>query len=264
VLCGVPADVDVALSGWQGADTTGIVIATAPLGGLSRRDLQLRGSAVVRGTIRSERNQPIANGRIGILGRERSVSTDSAGAFHFGSVPAGSQTLEFRAIGFAPEQRVMQLRDQSDTTIAVTLTSMKTVLDTIQIVAQRWYDRDVSGFLRRKRSGNGHFFDEETIRRRRPITLYHLLFSVPSVRVMQVGFDRKVLIGRGADRCQPDLFVNGMQMNFLLDNLEMLARPEEVVGMEIYRGPSETPAEFSRFGSCGAIVVWTRPAPKRR
>ena len=40
--------------------------------------------------------------------------------------------------------------------------------------------------------------------------------------------------------------------------------PSEVEGIEIYRGESDTPAEFvTRWVGCGTIVIWTRRGEMR-
>jgi hypothetical protein len=264
VLCGVPGDGDVILRGWHGMDSTGFVLASVPTAEVRRRDLYVRGVANVAGVVVSDRRQPLANARIGVVGMKRSVSSDSAGAFYLGALPAGSQTLEVRALGYAPEHRLLHLRGDGDTTLAVTLTSMKKVLDTIQVVARRLYDRDLNGFQRRMRLGSGHHLDEEYIRRRRAFDVFQLLWSVPALRVVQTGFNKTVVIQRGASSCVPALYLNGMRMpNDLLGDLDLLARPDEVVALEVYRG-LETPPEFLSFDGCGAIVVWTRSRPRTR
>ncbi|MEX1183198.1 MAG: hypothetical protein WEF86_08165 [Gemmatimonadota bacterium] len=40
-------------------------------------------------------------------------------------------------------------------------------------------------------------------------------------------------------------------------SIDDLVRPLDLEAIEVYRGPSEMPAEFAR-GTCGAIVLWTR------
>jgi outer membrane receptor for ferrienterochelin and colicin len=42
-------------------------------------------------------------------------------------------------------------------------------------------------------------------------------------------------------------------------DLDSYITPEEITAIEIYRGPSETPAAFGGADSaCGVIVVWTK------
>ena len=263
-LCGIPAGVDVATFAWRGADSTGVIAATVPIAGLARHDLFLGGMATVRGAVRSEKNRPVPNARVGIVDRDRTAITDSTGAFFLGEIPAGSQTLEVRALGFAPDLRSLTLAAAADTTIAVGLTSVKRVLDTIRVVAQRVYSKDSNGFLRRKRQGGGFYFDQETVQKQRPIDITRLLWQVPSVRQVMQGFNRTMVMGDGfGGFCTPLLFLNGVRMPpDMLGELDFLVRPEELDGMEVYRG-TNTPAQFAAFSRCGSIVIWTR-IPARR
>lgn len=263
-VCGVPGGVDVVVLGWHGADSTGIISASVPVGGLARLDLLVGGTAVVRGTVRSEKNLPLLNARVGIVGRERAVRTDSTGTFYLSEIPAGSSTLEVRALGYAPVTRPLALAAGADTTMAIGLTSVKRVLDTIQIVAQRLYNRDSNGFLRRMRLGGGYFFDQETVQKQHPFDVAQLLYAVPSIRQIQRGMTRSLVMRGGASGfCTPALFLDGARMPAdLLGDLDMLVRPEELEGMEVY--PRNTaPAQFSDFSGCGSIVVWTRVPPRR-
>ncbi|MEX2152100.1 MAG: carboxypeptidase-like regulatory domain-containing protein [Gemmatimonadaceae bacterium] len=258
VLCGVPALSEVAVRGWKEADSTGLVLVTVPFAGVTRRDLFMRGTSTVRGTVLSERRRPIPNARVGPVGRERVAVTDSSGAFFLGDIPAGTQTLEVRALGYAPDYRPVYLRADGDTILAVTLTSTKKVLDTIRVFAQRVFDRELQGFDRRRRAGGGYFFDADDIRRRGAYDLFSFLWQVPSLRVVHRGFERTIMMRSGADLCTPQLVLNGMRMpGDLITDLDLLARPDEVVGLEVYRG-TQAPPEFSSFNTCGAIVVWTR------
>jgi len=264
-LCGVPVGSDVALFGTHGSDSTGLVAVTIPVTGLVRRDLVVGGKATIHGSIVSERNRPITNARVQIAGRDLMTVTDTAGRFRLAGIPAGSQTIEVRAIGYAPELRALTLGADADTAIALTLTSVKRVLDTIHVVSQRVYNKDSNGFLRRKRMGFGYFFDQESVRRQRPFDLTRFLYQVPSMHEVRQGFQKIFLMrgGSGGGYCQPSFYLNGMKMSpELLGDLDMLATPEELEGMEIYRGAG-TPAEFSNFNGCGSVVIWTRP-PLRR
>ena len=43
--------------------------------------------------------------------------------------------------------------------------------------------------------------------------------------------------------------------NMLMDEV----RPEDVEGLEIYRGAASLPPEFNKGSAmCGAVVIWTR------
>jgi hypothetical protein len=54
--------------------------------------------------------------------------------------------------------------------------------------------------------------------------------------------------------CPPAIWVDGRPSDFYGANTAV----GDIYGMEVYRGPSELPAEFTSNGMCGAIVVWTK------
>jgi hypothetical protein len=180
-----------------------------------------------------------------------------------GGVPAGTQTLEVRAIGYAPERRPLVLAADADTALQIRLTTVSRVLDTIQVLSRRVYDADRSGFERRRRMGFGRFFDENDIRRRRPYDIFSLLQQGTFMRLVGHGLDRRLVMGGRGRPCEPELYLNGLHMpREVLGELDFLVRPEEVGGMEVYTSFSQTPAQFASFNDCGAIVIWTRP-PRR-
>jgi hypothetical protein len=261
IICGVPAGGDIVVTATSGADSSGQAMVSVPVAGLVRRDLWLGGRARVTGVVTSEKNLPIPNARVGFVGAERVAVTDSTGAFRLDATPAGTQTMEVRALGYSPELRPLVLSIR-DTTIAIRLTSVARVMDTIRVLSRRVYNRDTYGFERRKRMGNGRYFDEATVRSRRPVSIYQLLSDIPTMRVIQEGGQRTILMrggsAMGSSRCVPDLFINGMRMpRDLVGELDLLVRPQELAGMEVYRS-QQVPAEFSGFQGCGAIVIWTR------
>ena len=262
-ICHVPANVDVALSAAHGSDSTGLMPATVPLAGLARHDLRIGGVGRIRGTVVNERWRAIRNARVTILGRNRVALTDSAGRFVLGEIPSGSQTLETRALGHAPDLHTLVLPPDADSVFTIRLTTMQRVLDTIQVTAQRLFDRDSPGFRQRKRVGIGQFYDEDDIRRRRPIDLMQLLQTAPSLRVSYAGMQRAVFMRGTMGLCKPTLWVDGMRLTGDdAADVDLFARPEDVAGIEIYR-PGQVPPQFHNWQGCGVIVVWTKPRMRR-
>jgi hypothetical protein len=58
--------------------------------------------------------------------------------------------------------------------------------------------------------------------------------------------------------CQPGLVIDGLQFQGGAGDIDQLVRPEDIAGMAVYRGPSETPVEYQSASSCGVIQIWTR------
>lgn len=266
VQCGIPGGTEIAAMASSGTDSSGLVEILVPAGGILRRDFLVGGSASVRGSVTADDGMPVPNAHVGIAGRERGVDTDSSGAFILPGFPAGSQTLEVRALGYVPARRRLDLAHGTDTAIVVVLTSVKQVLDTIRIVARRVYDRDRSGFLRRQRVGRGFFMDERTIDRINPIDAYQLLARAPGARVVSQGFKKLLLFrGRGGGSCIPMIVLDGMRMpSDFAGELESLVHARHLAAVEVYRD-AQAPAEFADFRGCGTVVLWTKPpVPKAR
>ena len=269
-ICGVPAGVDILVRARRSADSTGVTVVSIPAHGLRRFDVDVGGIGTVRGHIQS-RGKPVFNARVRAGSSERYAYTDSVGAFRLGGVPAGTQTIEVRALGYAPEARAVSLSPDAETVVDVELTTVKHVMDTIQVVAQRLYSIDATGFERRRRSAAGKFFDEDDARRRASFSVFQLLYEVPSLRIEQEGaFQKRILMRGGSSMtgrpCPPAFFLDGIQMPAdLLSDLDLFVRPPQMAGMEVYRGMM-VPAEFYVRGACGAIAVWTKVArnPRKR
>lgn len=260
--CGVPAGTEVVAHAAHGADSTGIAVLTVPAHGLLRFDFDIGGVATIRGRVTSD-GRPVHNARVRAGGDEPFAYTDSGGAYRLVGVPAGTQTVDVRALGYAPHATPMSLRPDAETEINVELTTVKRVMDTIQVVAQRVYSIDAVGFERRRKTGlGGTFFDADLVRRRGPYSVMQLLHELPSVRVQQLGLERTVVFSRMGSECTPAFFLNGVRMpSDLLGELDLFVRPHELEGMEVYRG--QTPPEFYSPDGCGAVVVWTRRSPRR-
>lgn len=265
-MCGVPTGTEVLVQGTRGSDSTGITVVRVPAHGLVRFDVAIGGRTSIRGRVTSQ-GRPVENARVRAGGDERGSYTDSAGSYRIAQLPAGTQTIEVRALGYAPQALPVTLAPDSDRTIDVELTTVKRVLDTIKVVAERVYSIDKVGFERRRRGAAGIFFDSDAVRRRSPYSVLQLLYEVPSIRVLGSGLDRTYVMRGGnsfsAQPCPPAFFLNGVRMPAdLLADLDLFARPQEVEGMEVYRGMM-VPPEFHVSGACGAIVVWTRRLPRR-
>lgn len=266
VLCGVDAGGEVVLVAASGADTSGAIIVRIPDHGLLRRDVSVGGTVNVRGVVLTDVGRPAPNAEVLLAGRERPVLTDSAGVFRVVGARAGTQTLEARALGYVPERRAVTLAGGRDTSLQIRLTSLKKLLDTIQVVAERVYWADRSGFRQRQRSGNGRYFDREAIRKRNPFDIYSLLQTIPGIQISRSGVDEYLTMRGGIGRCTPSLYVDGVMLpTDLLADLRFLVPIEQIGALEVYSSSAGLPAQFANMNRCGAIVVWTlAPLPRKR
>jgi hypothetical protein len=122
-------------------------------------------------------------------------------------------------------------------------------------------------FYERRALGRGRFFDRDEIDASGRTTLADLLRTVSGARVarridgaVDVVFGR--CLGQGIPspmRQQPistQLFINGTIIQDVATEIGLL-RLSDIEAVEIFRGPSELPAEAVGNG-CAAIFVWTR------
>ena len=59
----------------------------------------------------------------------------------------------------------------------------------------------------------------------------------------------------------PRVFVDGMEVT--VDALDEVLAPIDVLAIEVYRRPAETPGRFgSPRSGCGVIALWTRRGPR--
>lgn len=289
-FCNVPVNALMELRAVDGADTTGAIAANLVAQQLVRRDLYVgpatrvprpvsdsllldrlmdtppevwSGPARLTGSVHDANGRPIARARVAVVGGATEAATNERGDFTLVDLPSGSQTLQVRALGFIPERETVHLLiGANENSAALTLTTLKALLDTIRVTASRVFDADVNGFEARKRAGIGRFVDRAAIDRRQPLNPSDVLRMIPGVEVLSagVGFFGKVVAMRtpfGGGMCRPDLYIDGVYFRSGTAELDELVQPDEIEGIEIYTRQSQAPMQFAnRMSGCGSIVVW--------
>lgn len=204
---------------------------------------------------------PLEEAQVQLPEIRRSTLTDSAGRFAITEVPPGEYAVRVRLIGFAEASTRIELVPEKVTTVTFLLDRNVLRMEDIEVSVPRGPRDALKEFYRRMRRGQGHYITPEEIERRRPPNTSDLLRTVPGVMVYPRRLGKSaVRIRRAAGNrdCPPNLFVDGVLSRSMdLDDINR----SDVMAVEIYRGPGETPPEFSRTGSlagCGTIVVWTR------
>ncbi|MDF1505815.1 hypothetical protein PYV61_22880, partial [Roseisolibacter sp. H3M3-2] len=206
-----------------------------------------------------------------------SPPTDSAGWFAVeltaADLPAAGAgaALVARALGFAP---VAIPADSAAGALAMTLRALaagdgaadvRTTdgrrLDPVRVTARGATASMLAGFERRRRSQLGSYVTREQIDRRRAIGTAELFGLIPGVFVSLRGH---VTMARGGvgpllGDCLPDFYVDGAKIFVGDAPIDEVLLPQEVQGIEVYRGVGQTPPEFSSAkGGCGVVLLWTR------
>jgi len=221
--------------------------------------------------------RPLASADVGIVDGPHTRANER-GEWAIVDAPAGTRMLEVRAVGYYPARRPVDVVDGAPP-FRIALPTLKAVLDTVRITAARLADRRHSGFEDRRRIALGRYVTPDDIQRRQPRTMAEVLRMVPGIRIDRSSVqgmsmydstgalvpqtsivDNRILLRASVDDwCSPAIYVNGHYMRDLdADDLDAWARPNDLLGVEVYAGIS-APAEYQQgMTGCGSILIWTK------
>src|SRR4029079_10006317 len=161
-----------------------------------------RGDGALTGWVRTESGQPIAGGRVKVVGSAVAGATAANGGFSIAGLPSGTQSIETRAIGYFPDTRAVDVTRER-VPVLIGLTTLKHVLDTMHVRATALTVKDMFGFDHRRRVGAGRFFGAADVTRWHPQQRTDLLRPSPSMSLVPMepfGFALRV---RGSSTCSP-------------------------------------------------------------
>ncbi len=205
---------------------------------------------------------PIAGGTLRLLSEDStiaSVVTDDAGAFLLDAGAGGTYQLHAERIGYRTAVTpAIELLAGDTLTVEYRLAVDAVALNPIRVVAySRHPPGPLGGFYeRQRRNAFGSFITRTEIDRRHPVRTTDLLQALPGVRVVHSArAGGAVVLLRGS--CRPQVYLDGVPIGLAGMSIDALVQPMDLEGIEVYRGPAETPVEFAR-SACGALVLWTR------
>ena len=203
------------------------------------------------------------------------VLTDSGGQFVLTAVTPGNYRVRFDRIGYrAVRSEVLALGARSEIELSVQLPPGAVGLEPLTVTAApdaaaRYLDK--VGYFERKGTAPGVYLDGPELeeRRRRARDLSDILRGVPGVSHLALAggssIDNRSFRLRGMDSMQrpcrlPLMYVDGMQVTASdLPSLNAVLLPEQILAIEVYRGPSEVPSAYSSAESgCGVMLIWTQ------
>ncbi|MEO7361551.1 MAG: carboxypeptidase regulatory-like domain-containing protein [Gemmatimonadaceae bacterium] len=290
VLCDVPASGAMSLMASRGTDSTGTVEVDVPKGGFLRSELYLgesmavaivvdpaatkdtltlRADAVHVGAMRLtgtviavDGGNPMTNAVVGITNGPQ-TRTNDRGEWTIANAPAGSHTLEVRAVGKYPVRRSVNIIN-GVAPIRVAMTTFKAMLDTLKVTAGLSGAFDLMDFdKRRKTQGLGRFLTADDIQKRAPIETSFLFRNFPGLDVLPADFGNTKIMMKGVfsgDMCEPMIYINGTPTpGVTAEEIDNIVRPERIIGVEVYSATSMPPQFQSARTGCGSIVIWQRP-----
>jgi hypothetical protein len=118
---------------------------------------------------------------------------------------------------------------------------------------------DHEGFYDREKTGFGIYLTPYELSQKHAMHTAELFRGLAGVQVVPTGSQSySVIMSRGASQnCPPNYVVDGGSV--MGGDLDNMVQPQDIEGIEIYRGPSEIPGRWMGMRSaCGLIVIWTK------
>jgi len=278
-ICGLPAD----MSGKVQVFRNGVSSGEVPIevtGGIALRAFSIastkqiaetkgdsgkivkvaKGTSRVTGVVVDKTGKPLAGARVMLQGGGATAISKANGEFVLDSLPSGTQALDVRKLGYAATEVPVELSATTPAKTSITLGEFVPVLEKVRVEAAR--DKALSnvGYLERKNTGNGYFFDGDQINHE-SMTFSDVMRISPGLRISPTGDGRTYVIqdSRSASNGCVNYYVDGTPWQTLQPgDIDTYVRPSEIVAVEVYHG-SQTPPQFTPAGqgSCATIVVWT-------
>jgi hypothetical protein len=266
-LCGVPTDTWLSLElhdqGRVGPviralvdDTLGIAVrhlsvdASALLPD-SAAPVLLSGTAMLSGVVRGTGDVPVESADISVRGARATAKTDARGRYSISGLPAGTQMLDVRRVGYSPAELSVELRSGTMVTGDVRLRRIVN-LDSIRVVATRQHYSEFTAL--RQRSVSGIFLDPDDIAAQGAVFMTDVIRRmIPGIALAGTASNPVAIVNRGPNKgCREPVILNGIPgpnsiNDFALPGLGAIA---------VYQAGDIAPGEA--VGPCGAIMIWTR------
>jgi hypothetical protein len=225
-----------------------------------------RGTARVTGTVRDSAGRPVRGARASVWGTAAEATAGADGTFTLGGLPAGTHTLEVRAIGYALRQLPVDLAAGRAAPVAVRLDRAPTLAP----VTVFGTASPLAEFLdRRLHNRAGRFITAEDLARRNVYDVSDALRGMAPLEVVRYRGFRTMLYGRKTipdggkpgGMCPAKLILNGRPLP-PGDDINLWVGPREVVGIEVYPDGAAAPLKFRQaepdMDGCSIVVFWTR------
>lgn len=214
-------------------------------------ELMLSGTAALSGTVRGAGELPLPNVQVRVRDARSAAVTDDAGRYLLGSLPAGTQILVVRHLGYALSETPVELRPGTRQLRDVELVRAVS-LDSVRVTALRSQYREFE--FNRGMNFHGKFITSEQIEHSDPEETGDLIMRMGGFTVVGRGKGAKVFTKASLmddEACEVNVVVDGVQ-----DLWVNSVAPRDIVGIEGY---PRAPTFQSRYrDKCGLIVIWSK------
>jgi hypothetical protein len=204
-----------------------------------------------------------ANGRS--IQRTRS---DRDGFFVFELREPGEYKLRTARVGYQTvTTEGVQVESRQTVQVEIHIATGEIALEPLRVTARTqpprsvWLERE--GFYDRERGGFGLFLTPYELSQKVAVQTSELFRGVPGINLTPVGGSRYRITSARGGNCSPKMLVDGSPVAD--SDVDNMIQPQDVAGIEIYRGPSEVPGRWMGYRSnCGLIVIWTKRGEPNR
>ena len=213
---------------------------------------ELHGQVVARVTGNAVRGARI------VVDTRDTVAADSVGRFELTVAPA-RYMLEIGAAGYSPASWRISVHEGKTLEHVFELEPTYQLPGVVVEATPNSNGRRFADFERRRQARMGYFITKEQIERAGSATLIDILVTVRGVEQVCLSNTCVAKMVRSPPGCYPQYFLDGTASTpYFARNTP----PQDIQGIEIYRGSSEMPGEFIGSNSaCGVIAIWTKSAP---
>jgi hypothetical protein len=218
--------------------------------------LPVQNAQTLIGTVVDQNQTPLAGAELTISREGRTLAvlrTAENGAFTFYDPARGTIQLLARRLGYRAESVVIDLNRKPRTEVMIVLEMVPNEVEPVMVSGRG--GRLALFNEHRKHNTFGQFMDREEIEKKNVRLASDLLRSVAGASLRASRRYGNTIRLRG---CQPIVWIDRVPIRDV--ELDEVAVPEEIAGLEIYSSATTVPPEYMDRGgrSCGAIVVWTR------
>ncbi len=216
-----------------------------------------RATYALNGIVVDEKQNPVVSAELTISRDGRILAvlrTSQMGIFSFDDPGRGTIHVLARRLGYKATTTTLEPDRRPDTEV------LRIVLETLPSEVAAVVVRSSGGRLdlfyqHRKENAFGRFIDREEIEKSGVRLASDLFRTVPGASLRASLRYGNLIRMRG---CQPVVWIDRVPIRDA--ELDEVATPEEIAGIEIYSSAVAVPPEFMDRGGrgCGAIVVWTR------
>lgn len=211
----------------------------------------------ISGTVRDEVNAPLSDAEVTVTRsgvRTHILKTGTDGRFSFDDSKPGDVMLKVRRLGYRiASMNVLVGPATRDNPVEFQLQEIASDLPDVVVEGSMGHLQE---FYDHKANNNfAKFFERKDIEKRNPIFLSELLRTVAGASLYASDRSGNRIFLRD---CKPMVWVDGMRAPGA--ELDEVARPMDVAGLEVYPSNAGLPPQYQDRNNrmCGAIVVWTK------